>query len=120
MNAVATHQITPDEDGIRLDRWFKRHFPMLTHGRLEKMLRTGQVRVDGARAKANTRLEAGQSLRVPPLGDNMTPAPKMVKPVSEADGDMIRACVIYKDKQAFWPCRAGWHVNASSSGRYAG
>ncbi len=98
MNAVANYQITPDEDGVRLDRWFKRHFPMLTHGRLEKMLRTGQVRVDGARAKANSRLEAGQSVRVPPLGDNMTPAPKMVKPVSEADGDMIRACVIYKDK----------------------
>lgn len=99
MNAVATHQITPDEDGVRLDRWFKRHFPLLTHGRLEKLLRTGQVRVDGARAKANTRLEAGQSLRVPPLGEDITTqAPRAQKPVSEADADMIRACVIYKDK----------------------
>src|SRR3546814_19383829 len=53
MNAVAQHEITGEEDGIRLDRWFKRHFPSLTHGRLEKLLRTGQVRVDGARAKAN-------------------------------------------------------------------
>ena len=99
MSAVATHQISPDEDGVRLDRWFKRHFPMLTHGRLEKLLRTGQVRIDGARAKANTRLEAGQSIRVPPLGDDIaTQAPKAVKPVSEADAEMIRACVIYKDK----------------------
>jgi len=72
---------------------------MLTHGRLEKLLRTGQVRVDGARAKANTRLEAGQTIRVPPLGEDVsTPAPKAVKPVSDADAEMIRACVIYKDK----------------------
>lgn len=99
MSAVATHQISSDEDGVRLDRWFKRHFPMLTHGRLEKLLRTGQVRVDGARAKANTRLETGQSVRVPPLGDDIaTQAPKAVKPVSEADAEMIRGCVLYKDK----------------------
>jgi 23S rRNA pseudouridine955/2504/2580 synthase len=98
MTAVANLEIKPDEDGVRLDRWFKRHFPMLTHGRLEKLLRTGQVRVDGARAKANMRLEAGQSVRVPPLGDSATPAPKLVKPVSDADAEMIRACVIYKDK----------------------
>lgn len=97
MNAVAAYSITADEDGIRLDRWFKRRFPMLTHGRLEKLLRTGQVRVDGARAKANTRLESGQTVRVPPLGDSMEPAPKLVKPVSDEDAEMIRSCVIYKD-----------------------
>jgi 23S rRNA pseudouridine955/2504/2580 synthase len=98
MNAVAQHRIADDEDGIRLDRWFKRHFPSLTHGRLEKLLRTGQVRVDGARAKANTRLEAGQAVRVPPLGPAMEPAPKAERPVSGEDAEMIRGCVIYKDK----------------------
>jgi 23S rRNA pseudouridine955/2504/2580 synthase len=98
MNAVAQHEITGEEDGIRLDRWFKRHFPSLTHGRREKLLRTGQVRVDGARAKANTRLEAGQAVRVPPLGDAMEPAPKVERPVSDKDAEMIRSCVIYKDK----------------------
>ncbi|MGB3808646.1 MAG: RluA family pseudouridine synthase [Parvibaculum sp.] len=98
MNAVAQHEITGEEDGIRLDRWFKRHFPSLTHGRLEKLLRTGQVRVDGARAKANARLATGQLVRVPPLGDALEPAPKVERDVSDKDAEMIRACVLYKDK----------------------
>ena len=61
------HRIARDDDGIRLDRWFKRHYPALTHGRLEKLLRTGQVRLEGKRVKAADRLEAGQMLRLPPL-----------------------------------------------------
>ena len=62
------------------------------------MLRTGQVRVDGGRAKANARLATGQVVRVPPLGDALEPGPKAEKPVTEKDAEMIRACVIYKDK----------------------
>ena len=58
--------VARDEDGIRLDRWFRRHYPGLAHGRLEKLLRTGQVRLDGKRVKASDRLEAGQTLRLPP------------------------------------------------------
>lgn len=60
-------RIARDDDGIRLDRWFKRHYPALTHGRLEKLLRTGQVRVDGSRAKSSDRLAEGQMMRLPPL-----------------------------------------------------
>ncbi|HLB06739.1 MAG TPA: RluA family pseudouridine synthase, partial [Alphaproteobacteria bacterium] len=56
MPEVATYEVAPDEADLRLDRWFKRHFPGLAHGRLEKFLRTGQVRVDGHRAKARHRL----------------------------------------------------------------
>ncbi|RAV73954.1 RluA family pseudouridine synthase, partial [Aerococcus loyolae] len=52
MSSVTQLEITEEEDGIRLDRWFKRRFPSLTHGRREKLLRTGQVRVDGGRAPA--------------------------------------------------------------------
>jgi 23S rRNA pseudouridine955/2504/2580 synthase len=98
MSNVAQLEITEEEDGIRLDRWFKRRFPSLTHGRLEKLLRTGQVRVDGARVKANARLVTGQVVRVPPLGDALEPGPKAEKPVTEKDAEMIRAAVIYKDK----------------------
>src|SRR5665213_2664848 len=58
--------ITEDDDGIRLDRWFRRHYPALTHARLEKLLRKGEVRVDGKRAKSADRLTLGQSLRLPP------------------------------------------------------
>jgi 23S rRNA pseudouridine955/2504/2580 synthase len=65
--AVETRNVTDDESGMRLDRWFKAHYPALPFGHLQKLLRTGQVRVDGGRAKTNTRLEAGQRVRVPPL-----------------------------------------------------
>ena len=64
---VETRTVEAGEDGMRLDRWFKSHYADLPHSRLEKLLRTGQVRVDGGRAKASTRLAAGQSVRVPPL-----------------------------------------------------
>lgn len=99
MNEVSQIGVTQEEDGVRLDRWFKRRFPMLTHGRLEKLLRTGQVRVDGARAKANVRLEAGQVVRVPPLGEEAAkPAPKPERSVSDKDAEFVRSLVIHKDK----------------------
>lgn len=65
--AVETRLVASDEEGMRLDRWFKTHFPDLSFGHLQKLLRGGQVRVDGGRVKTNTRLSAGQSIRVPPL-----------------------------------------------------
>lgn len=99
MSEVSQIGVTEEEDGVRLDRWFKRRFPMLTHGRLEKLLRTGQVRVDGARAKANARLAAGQVVRVPPLGEETSkPAPKPERGVSDRDAEFVRSLVIHKDK----------------------
>ncbi|WP_029355747.1 RluA family pseudouridine synthase [Bosea sp. 117] len=65
--AVETRSVDRDEEGMRLDRWFKTHFPDLAFGHLQKLLRSGQVRVDGGRVKSNTRLSAGQSIRIPPL-----------------------------------------------------
>jgi 23S rRNA pseudouridine955/2504/2580 synthase len=67
MAAVQTRKIEPDEAGMRLDRWFKAHYPDVSFAHLQKLLRSGQVRVDGGRVKANTRLEPGQAVRVPPL-----------------------------------------------------
>ena len=64
--AAEARKVDADDDGIRVDRWFKRHFPALAHGQLEKLLRTGQVRLDGRRAKASDRLSAGQNVRLPP------------------------------------------------------
>ncbi|MEP9377857.1 RluA family pseudouridine synthase [Aquabacter sp. CN5-332] len=66
--AVEVKQVSADETGMRLDRWFKAHYPDLSFGHLQKLVRTGQVRVDGGRVKTSTRLESGQSVRVPPLG----------------------------------------------------
>src|SRR6185295_13277926 len=65
--AVETRTIEPDEAGMRLDRWFKAHYPDLSFTHLQKLLRSGQVRVDGGRAKSSTRLEPGQAVRVPPM-----------------------------------------------------
>ena len=67
MSGVRTETVKRDEAGMRLDRWFKARFPDLSHARLQKLLRTGQVRLDGARVKAGERVAEGQSVRVPPL-----------------------------------------------------
>lgn len=68
MASVETRKVEADEAGMRLDRWFHVHYPDLGFGHLQKLIRSGQVRVDGGRAKTNTRLEPGQAVRVPPLG----------------------------------------------------
>ena len=65
--AVETRTVHEDEAGMRIDRWFKAHYPALPFGHLQKLLRSGQVRVDGGRVKTNTRLACGQRVRVPPL-----------------------------------------------------
>ncbi len=70
---IATRVVSADETDIRLDRWFRRHFPGLTQGAIQKLCRTGQVRVDGHRADAATRLAAGQSVRIPPLPEVANP-----------------------------------------------
>ena len=62
-----------DDDGARLDRWFKRHYPGVSHIQLEKLLRKGEVRLDGKRAKASDRVAAGQMLRLPPQVTNAPP-----------------------------------------------
>lgn len=89
------HRIERDDDGIRLDRWFKRHYPALTHGRLEKLLRTGQVRLDGKRVKASDRLAAGQMLRLPPLvtEGGLTEKPRQPAPVAGS----LEDAVLYMD-----------------------
>jgi 23S rRNA pseudouridine955/2504/2580 synthase len=96
MGKVETRSVTDDEDGMRLDRWFKAHYAQVPHGRLEKLLRTGQVRVDGGRVKANTRLEAGQSVRVPPLPDAPPPSGS-AKPLSKADRAFLKSITLYED-----------------------
>src|SRR5690606_32808354 len=65
---IQTRVIAAEEADQRLDRWFRKHFPQITQARLEKLLRTGQVRVAGKRAKSNPRLTAGQEVRTPALG----------------------------------------------------
>ena len=67
MSGVQHITVAPGDADQRLDRWLRRRFPQVTQGRIEKMCRKGELRVDGARVKAATRLAAGQSVRVPPI-----------------------------------------------------
>src|SRR2546422_76248 len=98
MTAVQQITVAAEEGEVRLDRWFKRHFPALSHGRLEKLLRTGQVRVDGGRVKANHRLEPGQIIRVPPLGDGAEKKPpKRTLFVSDREVEDLQAMVLFMD-----------------------
>ena len=90
-------EVGVDDEGARLDRWFRRHFPDVSHGRLEKLLRTGQIRLDGKRVKANARLVAGAKLRVPPLSPAAGPAQRSEAKISKKDADALRALVIHKD-----------------------
>lgn len=66
---VRQFTVGADDDGIRLDRWFKRNLPQVGFATVSRWARTGQIRVDGKRAKPEDRLAAGQVLRVPPGGD---------------------------------------------------
>jgi len=96
MSAVKLTEVTPAEDGMRLDRWFRAHYPQLTHGVLQKLLRKGQVRVDGGRVKANERLTEGQTVRIPPM--QAPTAPKPPRPeISEAEASFVQSLVIHKD-----------------------
>ncbi|MEO5374211.1 MAG: RluA family pseudouridine synthase [Alphaproteobacteria bacterium] len=101
MSDVTLTPVVADEAGLRLDRWFRRRFPDLTHGRLEKLLRTGQIRVDGHRAQAGQRLEPGQTVRVPPLppppAETENRRPTAPPPPSERDAAALRAMVLYRD-----------------------
>ena len=89
--------IADDEADLRLDRWFRRHFPGVQHGRLEKLLRTGQIRVDGKRAKANFRLAPGQTIRIPPGIETGAPDRPDRPAVREADARFVRSLVIHRD-----------------------
>lgn len=101
MNSAKTIEVAAEETGLRLDRWFHRRYPHLAHGRLEKLLRTGQVRVDGGRVKAGFRLDAGQQVRVPPLQAEETQPQENYRPIaaklSAADRMMMQNAVLYDD-----------------------
>jgi 23S rRNA pseudouridine955/2504/2580 synthase len=99
MSGVMMLKVSDDEGEQRLDRWFKRRFPHVTQGAVEKLCRTGQVRVDGARAKAADRVGPGMEIRVPPLPEpgDVAARPKSDKLIA-SDAEMIQNAVIFKDE----------------------
>lgn len=87
--------VAPDEDGVRLDRWLRRRWPHLGQAHIHKLARGGQLRVDGARVKAQTRLAAGARVRVPPLPGVATPPP--AQPLSPRDSAFARSLALFED-----------------------
>src|SRR5262245_55119251 len=97
---VETIEVARDEAGLRLDRWFRAHFPEVGYSYLQKLLRSGQVRVDAKRVTANARLEAGQQVRVPAVVRQPPKAkPSLTPPMglSKADRDFIERMILFED-----------------------
>ena len=97
MSRVQTIEVGADDTDQRLDRWLRRQFPNVTQGMVEKWCRKGELRVDGGRAKAATRVQAGQQVRIPPIPMGAAPVPAQAGKISAADVKMMQAAVIYRD-----------------------
>lgn len=112
MAGVKTTTVPEADHDMRIDRWFKREYPGLSHVRLQKLLRRGEVRVDGKRAKAGDRLQTGQTVRIPPLdaerdgtdshrppGEAAPARPRAApKPLTGAERAWVDAMVLYRDE----------------------
>ena len=97
MREVRNIAVDPGEDGVRLDRWFRRRWPHVSQIQVQKLARSGQIRVDGARAKADQRLAAGAMIRVPPLP--AAPKPGEKPGLDPRDIAYAKSLVIYEDEE---------------------
>ncbi len=97
MSGVKIIKIKSEDDGMRLNRWFLREYPGLSLARLQKLLRTKQIKVDGKRAETSTKLVAGQEMRLPPL-DNEKISDERQRSSFEYDESYVLSLVLYKNK----------------------
>jgi len=104
MSEARTFKVSEDDDGIRLDRWFKRNLPAATFNVVSRWARTGQLRVDGKRATPGDRLEAGQTIQVPPNEPEAARGPRPQKPrepLTPEEEELVREMVIHRDANGF-------------------
>ena len=97
---VRQYTVAEDDEGVRLDRWFKRHLPEVGFATVARWARTGQIRVDGARAKPDDRLTTGQVLRIPPGNPARAKAPPRRRELTEDQKAQARAMVIKETPNA--------------------
>ncbi|PEQ13933.1 RNA pseudouridine synthase [Novosphingobium sp. PC22D] len=99
---VRQFTVGADDDGVRLDRWFKRHMPQVGFATVSRWARTGQIRVDGKRADVADRLAAGQVLRVPPGGEARPggKAPRPRRELTEEELELADSMVLAQDRAA--------------------
>jgi 23S rRNA pseudouridine955/2504/2580 synthase len=104
MADALTFTVDEDDDGIRLDRWFKRHRPEVSFNIVSRWARTGQLRLDGKRVTPGDRIAAGQEIRLPPP-ETAPVRPERAKPkrdpLSADEEEFVRSLVIYRDESAF-------------------
>ena len=95
--------VSADESDMRLDRWFKLHFPGLGFGDLQKLLRSGQIRLDGRRIKSSERIRSGSRIRIPPLDDSaMRHRPLTQNTMRDkSDKTILDSMVLYEDKSLY-------------------
>jgi 23S rRNA pseudouridine955/2504/2580 synthase len=101
---VDTITVLPQEADLRLDRWFRIHFPNVGYGYLQKLLRSGQVRVNGKRVEANARIAVDDQIRVPKVARDKprtvitadTPRPEAH--ITNADRALIESIILYEDE----------------------
>jgi len=98
---IKTKTVDSDEAGMRLDRWFKLHFPGLAFGQLQKLLRSGQIRIDGGRVKSDTRIATGQAVRLPPQLANMNSDQPLTRNTirDRGDLDVLQSMLLHEDKK---------------------
>ena len=104
MTDVRTFTVSEDDDGIRLDRWFKRHLPDVSFNVVSRWARTGQLRLAGKRAVPGDRVETGQEIRVPPLESAPARTPRQQRsrePLTADEEQFVRDMVIFEDRGAF-------------------
>ena len=103
MAGIEHKQVEGDEAGMRLDRWFKVHYPGLGFGQLQKLLRSGQVRIDGGRAKSDTRVQPGQTIRIPPMEvDAKKSGPIAGRDLKHSpDGELLSRMLLHEDDKVF-------------------
>ncbi|HQT75813.1 MAG: RNA pseudouridine synthase [Rhodospirillales bacterium 20-64-7] len=94
--SIQARIVSEDEADIRLDRWFRRHFPGLQQSAIQKLCRTGQIRVDGHRADTATRLVPGQTIRIPPI--QVQPEARPAGRMDPGEAKDLQSLVIYKDE----------------------
>jgi 23S rRNA pseudouridine955/2504/2580 synthase len=95
---VASIAVAAEEDGMRLDRWFRAHFPEVSHGHLQKLLRSGQVRLDSRRVAAGQRLAAGQQVRVPANVRTASRPLPAAGQTSKEDRDLVEGMILFEDE----------------------
>ena len=93
---VQTVSVTGDESGMRVDRFFEARFPGLSFSHIQRIIRKGEVRVNGKRTQPKARLEAGQAVRIPPLKVE-APAPRDDAPAAQKDRAFLKSIILFED-----------------------